>query len=152
MTRIEQPQSRADRNLHMTVWAAQVVILLGFGVGATMKILLPIPTLAGIWSWAGDLPPLAVRTLGVIDLLGGLGVVLPTVTGIVPRLTILAALGCVALQLCAMTFHILRGEIEDVPVNVVLLALAAFIALGRGLSQIRIPADRSATTLAGVTK
>ena len=46
----------------------------------------------------------------VFDLLGGLGVVLPSVTRIKPSLTVLAALGCAALQACAIAFHVSRGE------------------------------------------
>ena len=71
-----------------------------------------------------------MRGIGVIDLAGGLGVVLPMLTGILPGLTVVAAIGCVLLQLCAMAFHLSRGERSAVPVNIVLLAMAAFIALG----------------------
>jgi hypothetical protein len=52
-------------------------------------------------------------------------------TGIKPRLTVAAALGCVALQICALTFHLSRGEVGAAPVNVVFLAIAVFIAWGR---------------------
>lgn len=72
-----------------------------------------------------------VRGLGVIDVLGGIGVFLPALTRIKPDLTVLAALGCVALQVYAMVFHISRGEIAATPVNVVFLALSAFVLWGR---------------------
>ena len=72
-----------------------------------------------------------VRTLGVIDLLGGLGVVLPWLTRIRPGLTVAAALGCAALQCCAIVFHIVRGETSVIWFNLVFLALAAFVLVGR---------------------
>jgi hypothetical protein len=119
------------RILDLSLWLVQILLLAAFGWAAWMKIVTPIPELAAMWPWAGDLPRPMVRTLGVIDLAGGLGVVLPMATGIRPRLTIAAAVGCIALQVCALIFHLSRGEITAAPVNVVFLAMAVFIAWGR---------------------
>lgn len=96
-----------------------------------MKLAMPIPQLAGMWPWAGELAPSLVRLLGVIDLLGGLGILLPSLTRIKPRLTVLAAAGCIALQLCAIIFHSSRAEFSVLPVNVVLVVGAMFILWGR---------------------
>jgi hypothetical protein len=68
---------------------------------------------------------------GVLDLLGGIGILLPAVTRIAPALTVLAALGCTALQVGAIVFHLSRGEAADTPFNVLLAALALFVAWGR---------------------
>ena len=57
--------------------------------------------------------------------------VLPALTRIQPWLTPLAALGFVAIQVLAIGFHITRGEVHGLPMNVVLLALAAFVVWGR---------------------
>lgn len=67
----------------------------------------------------------------VLDLLGGIGVLLPTVTRVAPGLTVLAALGCAALQASAVVFHVSRGEAADTPFNVLLAALALVVAWGR---------------------
>jgi len=64
-------------------------------------------------------------------MLGGLGLVLPLLTGVLVWLAPLAALCLVLLQLLAIGFHIRRGETQILPMNVVLLLLAAFIAWGR---------------------
>ena len=117
--------------LNGALWLVQFLLFVAFGIGAGMKTLFPIAKLAAIWPWAGDLPAPAVRGVGVIDLLGGVGVFLPMLTGILPRLTVPAALGCVALQICAMVFHIRRREFDSAPVNIVLLAMSAFVAWGR---------------------
>lgn len=90
----------------------------------------PIATLAALWPWAGDHPGL-VRGTGVIDLVGGLGLVLPALTRIRPGLTVLAAAGLAALQVGAIVFHVARGEVANTPVNFVLLALALFVFWGR---------------------
>ena len=83
---------------NVLLWLAQFLLFAALIVGAWMKIMAPIQKLAAMWPWTGELPKTIVRVLGVIDLLGGVGVFLPMLTGIEPQLTVLAALGCVALQ------------------------------------------------------
>jgi hypothetical protein len=58
-------------------------------------------------------------------------VLLPSVTRIAPRLTVLAALGCAALQGAAIVFHLSRGEGANTPFNFVLVGLSLFVAWGR---------------------
>lgn len=123
--------SKSDRLLRVSLWVAQIFIFLSFVPAGAMKLFMPIPELASIWAWAGVLPASFVRILGVIDIAGGMGVVLPALTRIQPRLTVLAALGCAVLQIFAMIFHASRGEISVLPVNVVMFALAVFIVWGR---------------------
>ncbi len=96
-----------------------------------MKIMTPIPKIAAMWPWTGELREPVIRALGLIDLAGGVGVFLPMLTGVEPQLTVPSALGCVALQLCAMIFHVSRREIAATPVNIVFLAMASFISWGR---------------------
>jgi hypothetical protein len=67
----------------------------------------------------------------VFDILGGLGVLLPSATRIKPGLTILAALGCVARQVGAIVFHFSRGEAANTPFNFLLVALSLFVFWGR---------------------
>lgn len=122
---------KPDRFLRVSLWIAQMVIFVSFVPAGAMKLYLPISELADIWAWVGALPSSFVRILGIIDIAGGVGVVLPALTRIQPRLTVLAALGCVALQICAMIFHFARGELSVLPFNFVMLALAAFIVWGR---------------------
>lgn len=59
--------------------------------------------------------PEVLRATGVIDALGGLGLLLPAVTRIRSHLTVLAALGCAVLQLAAVVFHRVRGEFAALP-------------------------------------
>jgi hypothetical protein len=123
--------SKLHTFLNAALWVAQAFVFAGFVTIGWMKLFKPIPELAGMWTWTGQLPTAAVRGLGVIDIAGGAGIFLPALLRIRPGLTIMAAAGCVMLQICAMTFHIVRGEIAAVPVNVVFLALAAFVLWGR---------------------
>jgi putative oxidoreductase len=72
-----------------------------------------------------------LRFIGVAELAGGLGLILPAATRIRPMLTPLAALGLATIMTLAFVFHIQRGEWDALPVNAVLGALAAFVAWGR---------------------
>ncbi|TYO64125.1 DoxX family protein [Bradyrhizobium hipponense] len=120
------------RALRIGLWAAQALIFLAFASAGLVKLLAPIPQLAAMMPWAGQYSEAFVRAVGLVDLAGGIGILLPALTRILPRLTVLAALGCGVLQVFAMVFHISRGEAEVTPVNLLLLALALFVFWGRG--------------------
>jgi hypothetical protein len=69
--------------------------------------------------------------MGLVDLIGGIGLVLPALTRIRPGLTVLAAAGCAVLQMCAIAFHWSRGEAANTPFNFFMLAVALFVCWGR---------------------
>lgn len=120
----------ATRNIGL--WVAQLAILTLFVWVGYLKLFTPIALLATRWwSWTGEVPAAMVRTLGVIELLGGFGIVLPWLTRIRPGLTVAAALGCAALQCCAIAFHAWRGETSVIWFNCVLLTLAICVVIGR---------------------
>jgi putative oxidoreductase len=96
-----------------------------------MKTTKPIAELARTMVWPGALPPALVRFIGSAELLGALGLVLPSLTRIKPALTPLAGAGLVVVMLSASAFHIMRGELHVLPINFTLGALAAFVAWGR---------------------
>ena len=82
--------------------------------------------------WAKNRSDAFVRFVGISELLGALGLILPLVTGILPWLTVLAATGLTLIQLLAIfTEHLPKKEFNVIPVNIVLLALALFVAIGR---------------------
>ena len=62
---------------------------------------------------------------------GGLGLLLPALTGILPWLTPLAAVGLAIIMILASIFHATRGEAPGIITTVVLLALTVFVAYGR---------------------
>lgn len=122
----------AGKWMQAGLWAAQVLIFAAFTLFGCMKFFMPVDQLAAMWVWPGQVPVWFLRLIAIIDFAGGVGVLLPTLTRIQPRLTVLAALGCVLLQIAAMIFHLSRGELPALPLNVILLALSAFILWGRG--------------------
>lgn len=126
------PAPPVGRLLQVAIWAAQVLVFAAFTIFGCMKFFMPVDQLAAMWVWPGQVPAWFLRLMGIIDFAGGAGVLLPALTRIQPRLAVLAALGCVLLQIAAMIFHLSRGEAAALPLNVILLGLSAFILWGRG--------------------
>lgn len=83
-------------------------------------------------AWVRDFSPATVRAIGIVEVLGALGVVLPQATGIAQPLTPAAAAGLAAIMAGAIEVHRRRGELRAMlPVNAVLLAVAVVVAVGR---------------------
>ena len=120
------------RTLRIGLWTAQALICFVFTSAGLVKLLTPIPQLAEMMPWAGQYSEGFVRVIGLIDLAGGIGILLPALTRILPRLTVVAAFGCTVLQVFALVFHFSRGEAAVTPLNFVLLALALLVLWGRG--------------------
>lgn len=112
------------------LWTVQVLLALFFVWGGYTKLATPPDALAKMIPWTTEHPLLTLVT-GWADLLGGLGILLPSLTRILPRLTPLAAAGLAMLQVLALAFHLSRGELPVLPMNAVLIALAVFVLWGR---------------------
>jgi putative oxidoreductase len=114
------------------LWVAQVILAAVYVMAGFMKLTQPIDALvASGMSYADDYPELLTRFIGTMEVLGALGIILPAVTRIAPRLTPLAALGFSIIQILAIGLHSSRGEFQVLPVNLVLLALSLFVLWGR---------------------
>lgn len=122
----------ASRGLNISLWTVQTILFLFYGLTGLAKLFLPVKTLADLWIWPGQYPEILLRGTGFIDLCGGLGILLPSLTRIKPGVAVLAAVGLIALQVCAITFHLSRGEAFVTPINFIALFLALFIVWGRG--------------------
>jgi hypothetical protein len=120
-----------SRALHISLWIVQGLLFVTFVGGAIWKLATPLPELAAKMPWMGEVPHAFFVVTALVDLAGGLGVLLPTLTRIQPRLAPLAAVGLTALQVSAIVFHFSRGEGANTPFNFVLTALALFVFWGR---------------------
>jgi hypothetical protein len=112
-------------------WIVQSLLALTFVGGGLWKLVTPVSELGAKMPWMGEVSPAFLYATAAFDILGGLGVLLPSVTRIEPGLTVLAALGCAALMASAIVFHFSRGEAADTPFNFLLVALSLFVAWGR---------------------
>lgn len=126
-TAVAKPHNR----LNLGLWIAQGVLAAAYALAGFMKLTQPIPTLAAAMGWPGSVPEELVRFIGAAEFAGALGLILPMATGVQPRLTLFAAIGLIVLQLCAMAFHVSRGEVQVLPINLVLVLVPAFILWGR---------------------
>jgi putative oxidoreductase len=116
-----------SKTLTTSLWVVQILLALAFGMAGLMKLTTPAVELAKMLPFSVGL----ARFIGVSELAGALGLLLPALTRIRPLLTPLAASGLVLVMILAAIFHILRGEFGSVPVNFILGGLASFVAWGR---------------------
>ena len=121
-----------SRPLNIALWIAQVVLFAIFAMSGVMKSTVPMEQLNQMVPWTTDVPVPLVRFIGVAELAGALGVLLPALFRIKPGLTPLAALGLMTIMILALGFHVIRGEFTPLLANPIGLgALAAFVAWGR---------------------
>jgi len=77
--------------------------------------------LAPMMGWVDRTPMWLIRVIGVVEVAGVAGLILPPATGVAPVLALVAAIGFVIL---ASGVHLSRGEKNEVSLNVALIALA----------------------------
>ena len=117
--------------MNIALWVAQVLLAAMYGMSGSMKTLQTAKAKEQ-FPWAKNRSEGFVRFVGISELLGALGLILPLVTGILPWLTVLAAIGLTLIQFLAIfTEHLPKKEYNVIPINVVLIAISVFIMLGR---------------------
>lgn len=117
--------------MKLVLWGVQIVLALVFLGAGGAKLALPIEAIIAQNAWAAALPGWLIRFIGVAEVLGALGLLLPPLTRVRPGLVPLAAAGLALDMLLAAGFHLVRGELGYTAATLVLLALAAFVAHGR---------------------
>ncbi len=114
------------------LWVAQGLLAALFLAAGAMKSTSPTADLvANGLAWVANTPEALVRFIGVSELLGAVGLILPSATRILPWLTPLAAAALTLVMVLAFGMHAWNGEYTGLPVNVVIGALTAFVAWGR---------------------
>ena len=131
LTSTEPPQFVHGKAFRVSLWVAQIAVFILFCVAGYMKLTMPVAEIAKMWPWTGQVPEGFLRFIAVVDFAGGIGVLVPAATRILPGLSVLAALGCSLLQALAIGFHAWRGELSSTPFNFFLLALCGFVLWGR---------------------
>ena len=117
--------------MNIALWVAQILLAAMFGMAGVMKTFQTAKAREQL-PWAKNRSDEFIRFVGISELLGALGLTLPLLTGILPWLTVLAAVGLMLIQLLAIfTEHLPKREFNVIPINVVLIAIAVFIVFGR---------------------
>ncbi len=118
--------------MNIVLWVVQILLALAFLMAGAMKATQPIVKLAVRMKWVNAMKPSQlVRLIGILEVLAAIGLILPAVTGILPWLTPVAAIGLVLTMIGAMIVHIRLGEGSHIAPNIVLLLLAVFVVVGR---------------------
>jgi uncharacterized membrane protein YphA (DoxX/SURF4 family) len=117
--------------MEIALWIVQGLLAVAFGMVGFMKVSKPKLELAGKMAYVEDFSQNTIRTIGILEILAAIGLILPFAFGILPILTPLAGVGLVLTMIGAALTHNRRGETQMIGVNVVLLLLAAFVAYGR---------------------
>ena len=115
-------------NLNLVLWSVQVFLALFFLAAGAPKLIG-----RGLERWTGfsELPRPMVVFIGLTEVLGAAGLVLPMATGIVPWLTPLAAVGVGIIVLMATGFHLRADERVNALETGLWASIAAVIAIGR---------------------
>jgi hypothetical protein len=154
MNHLNQHPSLATKAFNVLLWTLQVLWGVFFCFTGFGKVLCYDPA---VWNrqlhqvgWFSAVPQGLFVFIGACEGLGGIGLMLPSMTGVKPKLTPFAGIGLTLIMILAAIFHIVRGEYSFfLSVNLVLGGVAAFIAYGR-LMAMPIPA-RSISTLRMLT-
>ncbi|MEV0383527.1 DoxX family protein [Nonomuraea sp. NPDC050643] len=115
--------------MNVVLWIVQILLGLAFVISGAGKFVSPGPGARRQEAYREDFTPAQLRGIGTLEVLGGIGVVLPWATGIAAFLTPLAAAGLGLIMIGAALVH--RRRKEGFAVNLVLLAMAVIVVVGR---------------------
>jgi uncharacterized membrane protein YphA (DoxX/SURF4 family) len=118
--------------MNFAIWGAQVVLALAFLASGATKVMRPRLELQARMPYVEDLSDSQTKTIGGLELLAAVGLILPSVFNVAPLLSAVAAGGLVLLMIGAIGVHVRRGEADArLAVNVILLALALVVTWAR---------------------
>lgn len=117
--------------MNIALWIVAGVFGVAYVAGGIVKLTMPYEKYAAKLHWPEDFTPGKVRFMGVVEVLGGIGLVLPGLVGVAPVLVPIAA-SCMALYMAgAITERIRRGEYKELLGDLLFLAAMTFVAWGR---------------------
>ena len=117
--------------MNIALWIIGGLLALAFVSAGMSKLARPRLALAGQMPWVHDFSDSQVKTIGTLEVLAAVGLVVPPLLHIATFLTPMAAVGLVVLMGGAMITHLRRKEAPMLAVDGVLLVLAAIVAVGR---------------------
>ncbi len=119
--------------MNIALWVAQILLAGMYGMAGSMKAFTPEKVRQNPqMTWAHGQGDGYIRFIGISELLGAAGMILPLLTGILVWLTPLAAIGLSLIQALAIfTVHLPKKEYGVIPINILLLALSVFVMYGR---------------------
>lgn len=119
--------------MNIVLWILAALLAALFLAAGGAKLAQPKEKLAASpnMAWTEDFSPGVIKTIGALEVLAAIGLILPAALDIVPVLAPLAAVGLVLLMTGAAITHARRGESRAIVPNLVLIVLAGVVAWGR---------------------
>jgi uncharacterized membrane protein len=118
--------------MNIALWVVAGLLAAAFLAAGLMKVATPKATLVERLPWAADYSDGQIKGIGIVEVLGAIGLILPGITGIAPILVPIAAVGLAIVMVLAAVMHLRRGDgFAAVVPTIVLFALAVFVAWGR---------------------
>jgi uncharacterized membrane protein len=114
--------------MEVSYWIIAALLAVFYLYAGGKKVAQSQEALRPMMGWVDTVPMPLVRVIGVLEILGAAGLILPPLTGIATWLAIAAAVGLVLIQVGGITVHLSRGEARLIGLNIVLLAAAAATA------------------------
>ncbi|GAB7045366.1 DoxX family protein [Catenuloplanes indicus] len=114
--------------MRIVYWILAALLAAFYVYAGGVKVVQSQEALLPMMAWVAQTPMPLVRTIGVLELLGAAGLLLPPLTGILPRLAVAAAAGLSLIQVGGIITHLSRGEAGDIGLNIVLLLASAVTA------------------------
>jgi hypothetical protein len=113
------------------LWIIQCLLALVFTLVGLMMLTTPKERIIQRAPWAEHIAPGTIKLIGILELFGAIGLIVPMVTGILPWLTPLAAVGLALTMVGALITHLRHHEYPNLLFPFILLLLALFVACGR---------------------
>jgi uncharacterized membrane protein YphA (DoxX/SURF4 family) len=117
--------------VNTAIWIAQAILAAVFLPAGLMKLTQTRAALKEKTPYVEDFTDAQVNAIGAVEVLGAAGVVLPAAIGVATVLTPIAACGLALTMIVAATILLRRSEPSHIPLNVVIFALAVFVAIER---------------------
>lgn len=114
--------------MEIAYWIVAGVLALFYFYAGGKKVLQSREQLQPMMGWVDTVPMPAVRAIGIVEVLGAIGLILPPLTGIAPVLALAAAIGFIVIQIGGTTVHLRRGEANVIGLNIGLIVLAGVTA------------------------
>jgi hypothetical protein len=115
--------------MDIAYWILAALLAAFYLYAGGKKVVQSRERLQPMMGWVDRVPMPLVRTIGVLELLGAVGLVLPRLTGVAPWLSVAAAVGLALVQVGGIAVHLSRGEARLIGLNIALLVAAVALVL-----------------------
>lgn len=117
--------------MNIALWIVAGLFGVAYVAGGIIKLTMPYEKYAAKLHWPEDFTPGNVRFMGMVEVLGGIGLVLPALVGVAPILVPIAASGMALYMAGAITERLRRREYKELAGDLLFLAAMLFVAWGR---------------------